>query len=225
MREFDPRKALIFIHIPKTAGTAVRKVMDQWFADQIHEHYYNERKSRMPIKTRLKPRKFWKKPPVIYGHFNRNRGFGVEDYYPDATQFLTILRDPFETVVSGYFYVRKTSDEWIDQSRVPTQSLEDHLRTAEPNILNHFPRRMTAENYKDIIEEMFIDIGITESLGPSLQKMAGKLGKSFDPATLKVVNVTQRDQSVTDAHRDQFLEKHPLEVAVYDYVKSRLMES
>ena len=162
------------------------------------------------------------KPPVIYGHFNKHRGFGIEDYYPEVLQFITILRDPFETAISTYFYIRKVSHTWKDQSRVQTEDLENYLRTSSLNILNHFPREINLDNFKDIIEEFFVEIGITENLPHSLEKISRKLGKGFDPATLETVNATERDQRVPNDYRDQFRDKHPLEHSVYDFAKARI---
>lgn len=108
------------------------------------------------------------KPILLYGNFNKSRGFGAEDYYPDIKQFITILRDPFELTVSSYFYTRKTGSNWKDQSRAPKGKLQEFLLNAKPNMLNHFPREITFHNYRDIIEEYFIEVGITEYLDESM---------------------------------------------------------
>ena len=179
----------------------------------------------MPNLLPLTSPKLLSNPPVIYGHFNKYRGFGIEDYYPGVSQFVTILRDPFETAISHYFFVRKASKNWKDKSRVPTEDLQDHLKTTTLNILNHFPREMNLNNFKDIIEEFFIEIGITENLPHSLEVISRKLGKEFDPVALEAVNVTERDQRTTQEYRDQFYEKHPLEHAVYEFAKSRITTS
>lgn len=78
------------------------------------------------------------------------------------------------------------------------------------------------ENFKDILEEYFIEIGITEQLPKSLKRMADKLGKSFDPDMLETMNVTARDQVLDETYRTQFRERHVLEYAVYNYVKARI---
>jgi len=222
LRKFDHQKPLIFIHVPKSAGSAVRDVVESWYPNRFHRHYFNETTAKMPELLPLESPEFLENPPVIYGHFNKLRGFGIEDYYPEVSQFVTILRDPFETVISHYFFVRKASKDWKDQSRVPTEGLENHIETAEPNILNHFPREMNLGNFKDIIEEFFVEIGITEKLPYSLEKISRKLDEKFDSVTLKMVNVTERDQPLPEIYRDQFSEKYPLEHAVYEFAKSRI---
>lgn len=219
MRSFDPSQPLIFIHVPKTAGTSVRDVVERWFAGRVHRNYFNAAAWRIP--DPLPPEQLWnpEAPPVIYGHFNRDRGFGIEDLYPDVRQFVTILRDPFETLVSTYFYARRRQGGWKNRD-VPDR-LETFLRTERPNYLNHFPSGMTMDNYRDLLEEQFVEIGVTEYLPESLQRIAVRLGVDFDPAMLKTLNVSRRDQQVPEEARARFAETYPLEQAVYDYAKAR----
>jgi len=39
----------------------------------------------------------------VHGHFNLGKGFGLIEYYPDADQVITVLRDPLEAALSHYF--------------------------------------------------------------------------------------------------------------------------
>jgi hypothetical protein len=91
----------------------------------------------------------------------------------------------------------------------------------EPNMLNHFPREISVDNFKDIIEEYFVEIGITEKLVASLSRIADKLGVSFDEQQLQELNKTERNQVLPESFKEHFVELNPLEYAVYDYVFSR----
>lgn len=217
MREYDRSQPLIVIHVPKAAGTSSQKIFQNWFGEGFLRHYFNEQTGEMPDKHDLFGIHTVNKPLLLHGHFNRLRNFGVEDYYPEAKQFITILRDPFELTVSHYFYTRKNTSNWKDQSRVPTNTLREYLLNTKPNMLNHFPREMSLNNYKEVIEDNFIDIGITEYLGESMKRIASKLNLPYDSALLGHYNVTERDQEVPDQLRDMFIENNQLEFAVYDY--------
>lgn len=221
MRPYDPTQPLIFIHVPKTAGISVRNVVKDWFPNRLHLHYNNEALARLPTRLDANALANADAPPVIYGHFNRLRGFGIQDYYPDIKQCVTILRDPFEAAVSSYFYIRAQSARWSDKSLIPGDDLEHHLRSTPPNILNHFPREITQDNYRDIIEEYFIEIGLTEHLSNSLQRIATALNQPFDPASLPVLNATPRTREVPDGLAAHYEDAHPLEYAVYAHVKTR----
>lgn len=221
MIAYDPSVPLIFIHVPKCAGRSVSNIFRAWFGDQFYRHYYDERAGKMPQHRNLADLAKQNDPSVIYGHFNRHRNFGVEDYYSDAQQFMTILRDPYEICLSTYFYTRKVGDDWKDQTRVPRSDLETYLRTTKINMLEHFPRPVTQDNYKDIIEEFFIDIGTVENLADSLHRAASKLNYSFNPKMLENSNVTARNQIVPAEMQAQFRDQHPLEYAVYDYAAAK----
>lgn len=221
---YDPDQPLIFIHVPKTAGRSVRDVFQGWFGAGLIRHYFDEPTGRMPEIHDIDARHSRAAPVCVYGHFNRDRGFGVEHSYPRARQFVTILRDPFDMVTSHYYFLRRTAGNWQDRSRMPGGSLAAYLETTRPNMLNHFPRPVTAENYRDIVEEFFVDIGCTEALVPSLTRIAHRLGQRFDPASLPHRNRSDRDDqdAAVQSLRALFRDRNPVECAVYDYARARL---
>jgi hypothetical protein len=218
VRAYDPSRPLIAIHVPKTGGVSFRDILARWFGRRLYRHYYDERRGRMPKKRRLTgilSRSF--KPGIcIYGHFNHARGFGIQDYYPEVDQFITVLREPFELVVSDYFFRRRVGGTWRDQSRVPAEDLETFVRNAQPNMLGHFPFELTLDNYRSMLEKHFIHVGITEEMNASVRTIAAKLGFA-PPAEMPVRNQSVRTESVPYELRAAFREKHPLEYAVYEF--------
>lgn len=218
MRPFDPAAPLIVIHVPKTAGTSVKAIFKGWYGKQLHLHYKNAATGKMPVA--LTPQQMAADPPpVIYGHFNATRAFGIQDYYPGVKQFVTILRDPFDTAVSGLFYWAKVTSGGKD-AQIPHEQAVRRLRKRPSAMLHHFPRDMTLDNYKEFIERDFIHIGITEDLPTSLGQIARKLGQSFDPTQLEHRNVTDHPRQFDQELRDHFEERHPLDYAVYRYAKA-----
>lgn len=209
MREYDPSKPLIFSHIPKTAGSSLRAVFQHWFGDRCHEHYRDQGNASAGLPQRVA---ISGRPLVLFGHFNGALGFGIRDYYPEVEQFLTVMREPFARAVSGYFYA-------LGQGvNVPSM---DAFVMSYPNnpggILNYFPFRVTADNYKELIERHFVDIGTTETLPQSVARFARKLGKEC-PKDLPLINASTYTESVPDHLQDAFRERNGLEVEVYDYV-------
>lgn len=227
MKTYDPSCPLVFIHVPKTAGASVRRVFKNWFKERFVPHYFGEANGTLPQRSPLFDQHTPDSPVCVYGHFNQKRGFGVQDNYPDAQQFMTILRDPFEMAISGYYYMRNTGAGWKDASNFPQGDLDAYLKTMTPNMLGHFPRPVTTDTYKDIIDSCFVDIGFTEDLGPSLARMAATLGHPFDDAMLEHHNLAERDDQNAAAQelRAQFQDRHPLEFAVYDYARARFAPS
>lgn len=222
LKVYDRSLPLIVIHIPKAAGTSTREVFKRWFGSGLHEHYFNESRKKLPKRLNLEKIHSQKRPVVVYGHFNRLRGFGVEDYYPEVGQFVSILRDPFELAVSTYFYRLKIGDGWRDPAMVPKGDLAGFLRSTPPNMLNHFPRLVTRSNYREMIEEYFIEIGIMERLDESMRRIAMSLNMPFESSWLGHLNASERSESTLPLAdlRSQYMQQNPLEFEVYEYVRS-----
>ncbi len=224
MLNYDKNQPLIFIHIPKTAGTSIRQVFEQWFGAELHFHYYNEALNEMPEKHGIFLNREDQQAPVVYGHFNRRRKFGVEDYYPGAKQFITILRDPLEMLISTYFYLQKVAHDWSKYPEPQDPDLINYVRTNQSAMLNYFPRQITFENYKEMIEKYFIEIGVVENIELSMQRISNKLKKPFQVEMLGRANATERNQEVPEEWRDIFIEKNPLEYEIFNYVKNNYFD-
>lgn len=233
MIPYDKEQTLIAIHIPKSAGTSVRKVFKQWFhPTSFFTHYYDEKKGKPPRQVDLESlarkrasvfssiTRRPNRPICIYGHFPRARGYGVESRFPEVKQFVTIMRDPFETALSTYHYLRKAGENWKDRSSIPKVELEEYLLNTPSRVLDHFPRELTRDNYEEVIDTYFVDIGLTERLEESLAHIATALGKKFDPRQLGQLNVTERTTPSPQGLRELHREKNLLEYLVYEHVKS-----
>ncbi len=219
MRDYDSALPLIAIHIPKTAGTSVRKIYENWFQSGFLKHYKTP--TGLPQKHDLHVLQSNERSTVIYGHFNKVRQFGVEDYYPEIEQFVTILRDPFDRAVSRYFYT-KAREKNPDDAQTSESDLRKVLKKKDRGgaMLNQFPRKVTMENFKKMIDDLFIEIGTTEHLDETLNRVAAKLGKSYTPRAVPVLNVSQRNFNVPEDLREEYIDNNPLDYAVYNYVKS-----
>ncbi len=163
------------------------------------------------------------RPVCVYGHFPRKNGFGVEHSFPEITQFLTILRDPFERVISQYYYLRRPGAVFRDPNRVPKISLREHLATTRLQMLQHFPRGVTRDNYRDLIDEYFIDIGFLDDLENSLCRFAEHLGHPPPHMPMPRENAVERDAQTQDVGdlRAVFADNNPLDIAVYTYARTK----
>ncbi len=221
MLKYDPQLPLISIHIPKAGGTSFRKVLQHWFGNKFYLHYYNEAKKEMPAKLELKP------GMCIHGHFNASRGFGIMHYYGDATQFITILRDPFDILVSRYYYVKmreKAGTSFRDgKPTTLAHNVNDFLKEEihnpdyTPNILDFFPETINESNFRQVIKKKFIFIGFMDHYQDSLNHLADILG--FPRMTAPFDNKSERFGKVDATLRRTFIDKHPLEYEVYNYAR------
>lgn len=163
MKQYNSDKPLISIHIPKCGGQSFRYILDQWFKENQYYHYYDELNKCLPKRINDNIRK----NICIHGHFNKYRGFGINQYYPYVDQFITFLREPLEILVSNYFYLLTTSQETHGIQFDKNISLEGFLNeqlknNSESYYLTHFPDDINERNYKEKIEGNFIFLGIME---------------------------------------------------------------
>ena len=95
---YRPDRPLYSLHVPKAAGSSLRKTLQDWFGEGLKLHYRGLQGEP--------PDRFQPQPgDCVHGHFNRVRGIGVRDYYPDAEDFIVFLREPFDRFVSQWKYL------------------------------------------------------------------------------------------------------------------------
>jgi hypothetical protein len=104
------QKLLIFNHIPKTAGTSLSEtIKKQYGAEAIYRCYGDDPQNRsiyQIIKDLSLTLEFKEKQniAVITGHL----GFGLHEFFPNFNyQYLTILREPVDRVISYYSHVKR----------------------------------------------------------------------------------------------------------------------
>jgi hypothetical protein len=221
MRQYDAEKALLSIHVPKCGGTSLRQWLESVFPGRVRFHYFDEFNNRLPIKHRLEP------GIVIHGHFNRKRGFGVQDYYPEAEQFITFLRDPIEVVISRYQYEKllaKRQESFREgKPLVLPDDLDVYLQQEicnkdyHPNILDYLPWEVQTRNFRELIEQHFIYIGLIEDYPFSIIRLSEKLGVT--PVAVPHLNQSAVPGEVLESLRREFESTHALECEIYHYVR------
>lgn len=231
MKTYSPEQPLISIHIPKCAGTSFSNVLKSWFKRRYQIHYPNEKRNKPPKKHNLYTNFFGQKRRsglCIHGHFNNDRGNGPNDYYPEADQLITILRDPFDLHLSTYFFVKraykeKQGGEFRNGKLHPIiqndWDLETYLKEVRKSYICSFlPSNITIDNYREILENQFIYIGISEQLQHSVDILSKKLG--FPKRTVPIANVSKRTQQIPKNAREEFEENNPLEMAIYKLARN-----
>jgi len=210
MKEYNPKDPLIAIHVPKTGGTSIRGLFSEWFGSGFLTHY--KINNTLPRKHDLSIMQDSNISIAIYGHFNQLRNFGIPQYYPEVNQFVTIMRDPFERAVSRYFHNRLHGK--------CEREIEDALIDSNPELsaLCHFPQTITLENYKQVIESRFIEIGIMERMEESLRRISRKLGKDYKPLSVQHLNISERNCPIPYGLRTEWEQINLLECLAYNYI-------
>jgi hypothetical protein len=218
VKQYCPQSPLLSIHIPKCGGTSIKKILSDWFGSKLYLHYYDQRLNVFPIKHKPMP------GICIHGHFNNKRGYGARDYYPEINQYITMLRHPFDITVSNYFYVKQCAVTSFRAGATHSiiekkWSLLEYLTNRKKSfLLSFFPPEISLENYRQVINENFIYIGIVDDMQKSINTLAKKIG--FPALSIPHENKSLWDEQVPDEIRQEFIRNNPLEIAIYEYALS-----
>lgn len=96
-------EALIFLHIPKTAGTTLNRIIE-WQYDPRTIYTvdpYQIRATVQRLRTLSEERR--RRLRVVRGHLI----FGVHEYLPQGGTYITMLRDPVARFLSSYHFIRR----------------------------------------------------------------------------------------------------------------------
>jgi len=228
---------IYFLHIPKTAGSSLRQVVEANYAPEelevIGVHWTNwlrfdEVKRRIRDKPNIR---------AVHGHF----AFGLHEHIGGEAEYVTFLRKPRARVVSGYFHLRRhpkntlretvqhmTLAEYLDSEMVidvdngmvrrlsgaadsvPFGEIgESHLQTAISNLKKHF-----------------VFAGTLERFDPSLYLLAERLSWRRRHYTKERQGTNQGGSSSLQQetlHRIDQLNAY--DAQLYEYVDARLQKA
>lgn len=121
---------LIFLHVPKTAGTTI---------DRIFRNYYDPDKI---CPERLDGIRFWSGEQIRqYQFFSMHDSYQNLQHVAPPWQMLTVLREPIDRLLSHYLYWRSYRDEVINRNNIhllrlaKLYSLGDFLKLPVPALL------------------------------------------------------------------------------------------
>ena len=198
LREGDGQSKTIFyfMHVPKTAGTAVLSQLRDAANLKMLEVYGSDGNFSTDQLRVLSPRSL-QTYDLIYGHFD----YGVHTSFENPHKYLTILRDPFDFVVSQYFFPKYVLREPLHTAH---QSIFDFLKKYPGHLDNSFCRALcgdipfdqplTQVDYNRALSNMdkdFAFIGMRERLAESMTQISGLLGVDL-AGGLRGENITPR---------------------------------
>lgn len=190
---------LIFLHIPKAAGSTLHPVLERHYSKRIYQTIslpeQLEAFKKLPEAERRRIR-------LLKGHMP----FGMHRYLTGHSRYVTLLRHPAERVVSHYYYVKRDRGHYLHPHVSSGMSLADFASSGLSGELDNGQVRLLSGHDQDIpcgectrdlldtskrnIEDGFAVVGLTERFDESLVLMEIALGWSWTPYYLNH-NVTK----------------------------------
>lgn len=97
------RKALVFLHIPKTAGTTLNRIIE-WQYNPLRIFTVDPYRFRATIKRfETFSEKRRRSYQVVRGHLQ----YGIHEYLPQGAAYITLLREPAARVLSSYYFIQR----------------------------------------------------------------------------------------------------------------------
>jgi hypothetical protein len=223
---------LIFLHIPKAAGSTLHPVLER--------HYSKRAYRTISLPEQLEAVK--QLPQAECRHIRLLKGhmpFGMHSYLEGRSRYVTLLRHPAERVISHFYYVKRTPGHYLHHHLARGMSLTEFASSGLSGEMDNGQVRLLSGHDQDIpcgqctrdlldtarsnIEQHFAVAGLTERFDESLVLMAIELGWNWTPYYLNR-NVT-KDKPVAkqiDPIALKVIEQaNPLDFELYEWASRR----
>ncbi len=102
-----PRPTVLFMHIPKTAGTAFREAIAANYLQSEIAYLYPSPPGFLVSDLRALPIEQRRAYRVVIGHYQ----FGMHEALPQSSEYITVVRHPAARVLSQYAFSQQTQPE------------------------------------------------------------------------------------------------------------------
>ncbi len=236
-RTDDRDRAIVFLHIPKTAGTTLHRIIERQYAPEemysvgLVDGHSVAHLQQMEEAQRAGIRMF-------RGHM----GFGVHQYLPGPTTYFTVLRDPVDRVISYYYFIRRTAShylhDFISEGEIDLKSfieskahvMIDNAQTRVISGVWHGPKfgqcsPEMLERAKQHLQDEFAVIGLTERFNETLLLLSKTFGWRHLYYTRKNVSRKRpRKEDLSGDTLDAVIRANRLDMELYEFGK-RLFEA
>lgn len=233
-------ETLIFLHIPKTAGSTFHSILKKKYKDRHVQNVFGARYSTPNIAD------FIKRPLSEKTHIKMLKGhmpFGLHEYLPGPAKYIAILRDPVERVISLYYYIIKNPQNPMHEAvAINRMSLADFTASGVAIGTNNGQCRFINGDIDDYefnrcdeslyantikhIDEHFLWLGLTERFDESTLLLTDLLGWKEAPVYFR--GNASRIRKKTSQIEPQVIEGieryNTFDRRLYDYANQRLDE-
>ncbi|MEM6468931.1 MAG: sulfotransferase family 2 domain-containing protein [Planctomycetota bacterium] len=235
----DAFKTLIFLHIPKAGGNSFLSFLTPnypeanrfdvsdglRYVDRLNEleSLPDDRKGTLRL---------------IYGHLP----FGVHEWIPQTCQYITVLRDPVDRVLSQYYFIRERKPHPLHEQVVSSSmTIADFVKSAltgesnngmvrllcgrheSDSLRGHEPCRVAdLETAKRNIDAKFLMVGLLEQMHQTQQLLARVLGwEEKEPVRRNQTRNRKPVQSLSSTDREVIEQYNELDMELYNWASTR----
>ncbi|MEX2524046.1 MAG: sulfotransferase family 2 domain-containing protein [Gammaproteobacteria bacterium] len=167
---------IVILHIPKTAGTSLRKfVLENYEPEELFFIYSKDSHFTTQEDFKALTQEQKKNYKVFMGHI----GFNPVQFKGLQPTYVSMVRDPVERILSYYHHIMNEREEWrgrnisllkyldtVGDSQLDNHQTrllsgmhkrpvtDEHLQKAKQNIKKHFSHIGTTENFDDSVNEL-----------------------------------------------------------------------
>jgi len=218
---------IIFLHIPKTAGTSLRNLIEQEYSSSqclpVYQPWPYQPAVLAEMKAKLPAAK------ILYGHLL----FGLHQQLNIEAQYVTFLRDPIERVISFFNHNAYHPNSEYHKAIQNGLSLLKLLKSERAPQANNLMTRMLApyqpndllddervfEQALENIDKHFCMVGLMEKFAESVDLLGKKLGWQSSPEIPHLNVVSNKHIQEVDAQTQAALEKYNrLDMLLYEHV-------
>jgi hypothetical protein len=221
MRNFFRKKKdspleLISIHIPKTAGTSFRLILEGVYGEnEITRLDIPLTGKRVKVNATDYTQSSLPRTKVYHGHF-RLRDLRDMFELDAAPPVITWLRHPVDRVVSNYYYLRERLMDELDEEGKGLNILSKMMRSLEEYAEQDINRNRMSKFLEGTKIEDFDFIGIMESFDDDVAELAKLLG--WGGVRPIHVNRTTRKAEIEEGLRERIAELNGDDMALYEHV-------
>lgn len=126
-----PQENIIFLHLPKTAGTTINFILGRQYSAEIIHTIEGDTLQALKEFEELKP-ETRKKIRIVNGHGE----FGLHNFLYGPSKYITFLRDPIDRVVSDYYFILRAPEtpyhRYVTEHKL---SLKEAVECKDPLIM------------------------------------------------------------------------------------------
>lgn len=223
-------EALIFLHIPKTAGTTLNRIIE-WQYDPRLIYTIDPYQIRATVgRLQTLPEERRRRLRVVRGHLI----YGVHEFLPQGGTYITMLRDPVKRVLSSYqFILRRPLHPLHRKLKAKGIGVEEFLNyTAKRQNLQ--TKMLAGVPYVGPCDEetlaraiahadkSFRVVGLSERFQESLLMIASSFGWKIPYYENR--KVSKNRPAIDPAMLELIREHNPYDLALYEYGQKRFEE-